>query len=165
VPSYRGHLLGGLLFFALSTNLPFLNRIMHHPSLLTFAGGLLICLAGALFPDIDIRSKGRRWLLPVAIALMALSFLHGTVRPIILLITLIVIARQTKHRSLTHNPFFLLAFPALLLLVLLPPWALHHSITHYGYLLFVSGAFSHLILDYAPRWWRAKKKAGWLRWK
>src|SRR5438445_6777467 len=60
MPGYKGHLVGGtvafgLLFFAL------VGVVVRQPSMLIAGEWLLFALAGSLFPDIDIKSKGQKY--------------------------------------------------------------------------------------------------------
>jgi len=60
MPGYKGHLVGGtvaygLLFFGL------VGVVVKQPSMLTAGEWLLFALAGSLFPDIDIKSKGQKY--------------------------------------------------------------------------------------------------------
>ncbi len=54
--NYRGHIKGGFVAFALII----LFALPHyHPSALTMLEWLLFTIAGSLFPDVDIKSKGQ----------------------------------------------------------------------------------------------------------
>ncbi|MGC2310143.1 MAG: hypothetical protein WA432_00805 [Candidatus Babeliaceae bacterium] len=55
MPSYKGHLLGGLVVYSIA--LLFMATTL---SWLTKGEWLLCTLFGALFPDIDIKSKGQK---------------------------------------------------------------------------------------------------------
>jgi hypothetical protein len=66
MPSYRVHLIGGFL-----TYLAVLQGIKHMDiSGFVIAQGLLFCLLGALFPDIDVKSKGQKIFYSILLCLL-----------------------------------------------------------------------------------------------
>lgn len=152
--SYKGHTVGALLMF-----LPVaVWCIAMHWSLGLVAGGLGAMLLGALFPDVDTASKGRRLLLMVLVGVAFLLYVWHFYAAASLVgaagMTLVIGAR---HRGLFHNFYFLsmLAGGAVV--------AGRYWFPQYSFLLvtgggfFIYGCWSHLVLDYGIRrsfWWR-----------
>ena len=73
MPGYRGHLVGGgvtyfILLYILS---------IYNPDPSIMAQGLIFCLVGALFPDIDIKSMGQKYFYIALIFLLAFCLLYG----------------------------------------------------------------------------------------
>ena len=56
MPNYKGHIVGGTV-----TYLVVLQVIKHaQPNIHVVLQGLVFCLLGSLFPDIDVKSKGQK---------------------------------------------------------------------------------------------------------
>ena len=56
MPNYKGHIAGGVI-----TYLVVLYCIKYtNPSVHTVLQGLVFCLFGSLFPDVDVKSKGQK---------------------------------------------------------------------------------------------------------
>lgn len=117
-------------------------------SIIVLSLSLVCVIAGSLFPDIDIKSKGQKLfyglMAPAYIFLCAqgqyaLCFLVGLFAFLPILST---------HRGLFHRLWFIIAFAAL--------WgfAFAHVLPHYTDLIFMCaiffmlGSLSHLVLDF-----------------
>ena len=150
--NYPGHLCGGIVAFCipLALGIPALLG----QSLTSYSLGLwlALCLFGALFPDIDIHSKGRiLWyrLLFVAALLMLYFERHHLFTPLVILA---IAPFCLTHRGITHRWWFVIVVP------LLCAWGIGREYTQWyqpaltGALFFIAGALSHLALDYGPRW-------------
>src|SRR5882724_10040377 len=74
MPGYKGHLVGGAAVYVL-----FLCCIIGvvKPSLLMASEWLIFTLAGALFPDVDIKSKGQKYFYFVVFAIFMLLAWKG----------------------------------------------------------------------------------------
>jgi len=57
MPNYKGHLAGGVVTYCVVL----CALVGTAPSFMTAGEWLLFTLAGALFPDIDIKSKGQKY--------------------------------------------------------------------------------------------------------
>lgn len=144
MPGYKGHLIGGAL--AAFVLIFVLASCYVVPVPLLFVG-FGCALLGALFPDIDIKSKGQklffRFLFFVAL-IFALKA-HETalaVIGVVMIIPLIV-----RHRGLTHQWWFVIGFPVCV--ALLGGWyapTLQQPL-FFNAAFFIIGALSHLMLD------------------
>lgn len=155
MPNYQGHLVGGAICAA-----PLLVATHYayplHP--LWGISLLLSCMLGALFPDVDTKSKGQRIYYYTLTALIIVLAFERKFDYILLLLPIILLPLIVRHRGLFHKLWFILAvmagatfyacasWPALKLLIVL------HS------LFFTAGAISHLYLDlgFKRLWWQFK---------
>lgn len=149
--NYRGHLFGGIVAYALpvAAGVPaLLGRGLTPQNLVVW---LLCSVAGALFPDIDIHSQGRKlWYRGLLIAACGIIFTEKwfLTTP---LVALAIFPRCLTHRGLTHRWWFLLLAPLATAYSIGHFYPHLHSIAFSGALFFIFGAISHLILDYGPR--------------
>ncbi|MCB9493476.1 MAG: metal-dependent hydrolase [Epsilonproteobacteria bacterium] len=151
MPNYRTHLIGGAFtYMAICCLLVFTQK--HYS--LNFAQlllGLYLSLLGSIFPDIDIRSRMQRLFLLFVSPIFFTAIIYQQWKLLIILSASILFITLVKHRSLTHNIWFILGLP---LCIALPTIAYTRLATHVVFLMyifFVFGALSHRFLDYGPR--------------
>lgn len=165
MPGYKGHLVGGIiafgiLFFGLMSVV-----FIQQQSYMTVGKWLFFTLAGALFPDIDVKSKGQKYFYYVAlICLMTLAY-QQCFQMLTCFSFVMIIPMLVKHRGIFHSPRFVIAVPLLVWIVvasLLPAQSLHLFVDT---LFFIVGALSHLWLDFGTRQflWRLlpRRKKRW----
>lgn len=149
--SYRGHVWGGLLFFVpLIIVLVFFFELYKQPlpTLLAQVAILLgITLLFALFPDIDIKSKGQRifYLIFFCVDLVLIVTNHWREAAFLGLFAMLPLL--TEHRGWTHSFWAALIIPLPFLLV--PIW-FAKSGWKAGlpyYLAAVAGYLSHRFMD------------------
>ncbi|MFN3385242.1 MAG: metal-dependent hydrolase [Candidatus Thermochlorobacter sp.] len=149
--SYRGHIWGGLLFFVpLIILLVFFFELYKQPlpMLLAQVAILLsITLLFALFPDIDIKSKGQRifYLIFFCVDLVLIVTNHWREAAFLGLFAMLPLL--TEHRGWTHSFWAALIIPLPFLLV--PIW-FAKSGWKAGlpyYLAAVAGYLSHRFMD------------------
>lgn len=143
MPQFKSHLIGGLILYVLVLFLFSLGSF----SFATHLYWLSATLAGSLFPDIDIRSKGQHLFLKIlALLLIVCLFLQAYV-PVIMILFFMLIPLVMPHRGLFHDIWFitiLCAFIDLLLIFFIPDRAKSIITTS---LFFLLGVVSHLLLD------------------
>lgn len=148
MPNYKDHLAGGAIAFAcvLVAVTPY-----KHPVLLTTTEWLLCSLAGSLFPDIDIKSKGQKYfyfmILITLITLLATR--NFTLFAIISIIALIPLL--TKHRGLFHRTWLIIGLPLLVWHITTIKYSILRELLFYDTIFFIAGALSHLWLDLGLR--------------
>lgn len=144
MPGYQSHLAGGAIVFAatLVCIVPYTQ-----PTILSAGEWLLFALAGSLFPDIDIKSKGQKyfyWM--IILLLLILTYTHRFI-PLAIISIVSMIPLISKHRGLFHRAWFVIAAPLGIWYVL----CLHYPYIKTALLLditfFIAGALSHLWLD------------------
>ncbi len=140
---YRGHLLGGLAAYLLViVAIGLYTKLFQH-----HFPGLLAALAGSLFPDIDIRSKGQRLFLKLLFLVILCCLLLRASLPLMVLLFFSVLPIVFPHRGLFHDIIFVTV------LSLTAAGSLIYVIPHRIELIvivtffFLVGVLSHLILD------------------
>ncbi len=149
--SYKGHLFGGVLFF-----IPFvyaLGILFDYDDLPTWQYALqLVILFGitllfALFPDVDIKSKGQKIFYWIFLLLDLVLIVRGLWREAAFLGLFAMTPLISKHRGWTHSFWAALLIP--LPFIILPMWYAHADWTT-GlpyYLAAVTGNLSHRFMD------------------
>ena len=147
MPGYRGHLVGGVIAFGL-----LLYALKHlHPTPFMAAEWLACSLAGSLFPDIDVKSKGQKLFYWLILILFMLLFYHGRTKVIVGLSFAAVTPMLVRHRGIFHRLWFVIAIPfatAWYLGILYPVYA-RKALFDAGF--FCVGVLSHLWLDLGLR--------------
>lgn len=142
--NYRQHLFGGLVAFGAVC---YFVRA-YNPPLLTLAEWCLCALMGALFPDVDIKSKGQKYF--YTILLITFIVLVGQ-KKLFLVSCMSIIALVpllTRHRGLFHNVFFVIGFPFAVWFVLSMSHPVYAPVLLNHVIFFVAGQLSHLVLDF-----------------
>jgi len=143
--NYKGHLAGGL--FAYFIVLYFIIAAQTI-SLATGFEWLLFTLAGALFPDVDIKSKGQKIFYYVMLVLMLVLIVHNQTQTLVIVAILAMVPLLVRHRGIFHKLGFVLLVP-LIIGVLLCSQVPHCSrVIMHDVLFFIAGAISHLWLDF-----------------
>lgn len=147
MPGYKGHLAGGVVTYALGL---YLLR-SHCPSAFVAVQWLGCTLAGALFPDIDVKSKGQKYFYWVVLALFGLFIYQKHYVLLSVASVASVIPMLARHRGVFHRISFIvgLSFGVWLLVHIYAP-SLSSKILYYN-LFFAAGALSHIMLDFGPR--------------
>jgi membrane-bound metal-dependent hydrolase YbcI (DUF457 family) len=151
MPKYKTHLAGGfitfiLVVFALQF---FISRQALGISIPNSILYLFFCLLGALFPDIDTKSRIQKLLyyplfLAIIVAILLKNWLLLSVLAIIAMIPIL-----SNHRHLTHRIWFVILIPFCVTSLIIMNLNKQSNILIMNcYLFFVSGAISHLLLDF-----------------
>lgn len=162
--SYRGHLVGGAVTFLLVqqgtqffVKAPPSTMGGTSPKGLIF--GLTFCLLGSLFPDIDTKSVGQRifYMMLTCIIVATIAMERWNLLSVLSLLGLFPLL--VHHRGIIHTVWFVTLAPLPIPLIIMynaPKLFLQGDLI-YAYLYFVSGALSHLLLDYGI--WKSLKRA------
>ena len=144
MPGYRGHLGGGVIAYGCLFALIWSPQI----ALPLACEWFLFTLLGALFPDIDIKSKGRNVFYKILLCIAAFLLYKQRILPLIWIGIISLLPLFVKHRGIFHSLFFLtiLSLCAIFIsMICLPSCS---AIIAWDALFFFAGAFSHLILDF-----------------
>lgn len=141
--NYRGHLLGGLGVYALAV--VFLS--LKGASFSTHMYLLSATLSGALFPDIDIKSKGQRLFLKILVLLLLFCLVMQAYIPFVMLLMIALFSCIIPHRGLFHNFGFIMILTALIALFMGYVVPAKAFIIFQMSSFFLAGVVSHLILD------------------
>ena len=145
MPGYQGHTAGGIATFALTVWALSVVDPTLRISLYVLPFCLSLTIMGALFPDIDIHSKGQKILyrfLAFAIPIAALLNLWWVLTGLLMLS---VFPYIVKHRGITHNLWVILSIPAVPYFAHVGPY---HKIIMLCTIFFTAGALSHIVLDF-----------------
>lgn len=144
MPNYQGHLVGGALFSA-----PLLVATHYfyplHP--VYFLSLMITGMLGALFPDVDTKSKGQRIYYYALTALVIMLALERKFDYILLLLPVILLPLIVRHRGLFHKLWFILAVMAGGTFYACASWPALKMVIILHSMFFTVGAFSHLYLD------------------
>ncbi len=152
MPGYRTHIVGGII-----TSMTILGFLaygfgMHFTfSTTEFSVILLSSSAGALFPDIDTKSKGHYYFYLLMGVFVVYSIIHKYWSLLSGLSLISIFPSLFVHRGITHQVWFVVLAP------LSVPYFTHlwnkplYPLAKVGYCFFVIGALSHLLLDFGPR--------------
>lgn len=151
MPNYRGHLVGGACAFVL---LCFPLQATARP-VTTLIEWFFCALFGALFPDIDTKSKGQLLFYRLMIVVMGLlcmqqRFMVAAGTGLFCMLPMIV-----RHRGLFHNYLFMTTLLLLIAFLVFTYKPSIFNIIAYDLLFFSAGLYSHLFLDFRP-WKRLK---------
>ncbi len=141
---FKGHIVGGFIAWLLIGLVAF----SYARSPVTAAVWLLCAFAGALFPDVDIKSKGQKLFYFSLIPLYIFLLLKGFVLPALLLAFAAFIPLISHHRGLFHAWWFLLIVPSSVALAIISYLPAFKVQVLFSLLFFIAGAFSHLWLDF-----------------
>lgn len=150
MPGYRAHIACAVLLYGLLI----LCIGVLFKSYVVLGGGLCAIVAGALFPDIDTKSKGQHYLYWLyAATLVALLFLcwYSPQRlwiDLIICLAVITIAPMLgRHRGITHAPPFIILLGTGIWIISAGfcPQYTPQLLFYSG--CFVLGALSHIWLD------------------
>ncbi len=144
MPNYKGHLVGGIIAYGV---LFFAVFAAQKPSLLIAGEWLLFTLAGALFPDIDIKSKGQKYFYYVVLLFFIIIAARQQFKTLACCSFIIISPMLVRHRGIFHNPLFVIIMPLLV-------WVfIGRALPHISQqlfcdtLFFIMGALSHIWLD------------------
>lgn len=147
MPGYKGHLVGGAVIYAIGL---FLLQSLH-PAWTTMAEWLLFAFAGALFPDIDIKSKGQKVFYRILLIVFGVLLIKGRFQIFILISMLAVVPMIVRHRGMFHKLWFVVGFPSLVAIGITAYFPHYCAIVLYDVSFFIAGAISHLWLDVGLR--------------
>lgn len=148
MPGYRGHLSGGAVTFSILLLL--VSRVCN-PTFLTMVEWLGLCLAGSLFPDIDIKSKGQKYFYWVAFLIIIFLALKRRFDILVLVSLISIIPMLVRHRGLFHRAWFIIALPLLLWHLISMQFPAFRTMLLFDVIFFIAGALSHLWLDLGLR--------------
>ena len=106
--NYKGHVAGGVVAFAMLV--AFINTSTC--SWMRLAEWFVFALGGALFPDIDIKSKGQKIFYRLLLIAMLFLLLQQRIIPVLFLGVTGVLPMVVKHRGIFHHPWFIVLLSA-----------------------------------------------------
>ena len=144
MPSYKEHLVGGTVSFG--AMLLIVSR-WYYPTAPTTIEWLFCSLAGSLFPDIDIKSKGQKyfyWCILIALVIISIKKRFDI---LVGCSVISVMPMLVKHRGIFHRLWFVIGFPLLFWFLISLQFPQLRLMILLDVIFFISGAVSHLWLD------------------
>ncbi|OGB86261.1 hypothetical protein A3J41_00455 [candidate division TM6 bacterium RIFCSPHIGHO2_12_FULL_38_8] len=143
MPSYRVHLVGGFATYAIILQL----MKSAKPTIATVLQGLVFCLLGALFPDIDVKSKGQKVFYSLLFLLLLYLIMQEKYCMFVVMSFLGIIPILVRHRGIFHHIWFLMAVTCAGSLIV-KSWCGHYEqIMLSNCWFFFAGTVSHVLLD------------------
>lgn len=145
MPNYKGHIIGGIIAYSILLTI----TALIYQSVTGFAAaeGFICTLAGSLFPDIDIKSKGQKlFYMIILISLIAL-FLFDRLRLASYISIASLAPLLVPHRGLFHRLWFIIGLSSFIALIFWQRFPLYKEQIVFDTIFFVGGAISHLWLD------------------
>ncbi len=143
--NYKGHLAGGIFVYLLGIYFVIQARSI---SLVLALEWLLFTLAGALFPDIDIKSKGQKLFYWILFFLSMILLLLNHIQALIILGFIGLTPLLVRHRGIFHSLWFVLLIPSLVAFFVCMYVPNCSRIIVFDTIFFIAGAISHLWLDF-----------------
>lgn len=149
MPGYKTHLSFGFLTF-LGLVYILITKVVFTLPFPIILLGALSCLLGSIFPDIDTTSKMQRVFYIFSAFFILFSLFTGNLVLFLSFSSISVLLLILKHRTITHNFFFLSGISLIL------PFFAHFTSKSPTFLRntvitaisFGIGAFSHIFLDF-----------------
>ncbi len=144
MPGYKGHIVGGIGAFSLT--LMFISK-SYPPTHATALQWFFVTILGALFPDIDIKSKGQGIFYRIIFLSLVLFYCKKdwklfTATSFIALLPVLV-----RHRGIFHKTWFVVAVPFVLAYTAAASFPAYKTMFLINATFFAVGALSHLFLD------------------
>jgi membrane-bound metal-dependent hydrolase YbcI (DUF457 family) len=146
MPNYRGHLVGGFAAFVCVA-----YWVPVQATLSTLLEWLMFTFAGALFPDVDIKSKGQKLFYSFLFMGFVYLIINNHLHEVAFLSVVAFVPLLVKHRGLFHQLWFVILFPALIGMSVAGYFPRYAHIVYYDTLFFIIGSVSHLLLDLGLR--------------
>jgi len=141
---FKGHLAGGFAAWLVVGLVAF----SYCTSPLMAVLSLLSAELGALFPDVDIKSKGQKLFYLGLIPIYIFLLLKGFVLSALLVAFAAFIPLISHHRGLFHSWWFLMILPSSIAIALISYFPAMKFDVLVLLLFFIAGALSHLWLDF-----------------
>lgn len=147
MPGYKGHLVGGCVVYGALISVMYTRC----PSQVVALGWLVCALAGSLFPDIDVKSKGQNYFYWLVLCIAIFFLFKRQLQSLAVLSIVSIIPMLVRHRGIFHRWWFIVvvAMGAGGLVCLYVP--IYSRDVFLNVLFFIAGAFSHLWLDVGLR--------------
>ncbi|MEX0849476.1 MAG: metal-dependent hydrolase [Candidatus Dependentiae bacterium] len=147
MPGYKGHLMGGAAAFGATFALVSIVNIMPKQDPFIIASCFVAVMAGSLFPDIDVKSKGQNVFYWLILGLFVYFFYKKQFVTLAYVAIVATLPMLVKHRGLFHNIWFIVGALGTLC-YLLTGYLPHYDKTIILHtIFFIAGAVSHLWLD------------------
>jgi hypothetical protein len=147
VPQYKEHIIGSVAAYAAVL----LVCSLYEAPTVSLLEWLAWAIAGGLFPDIDIKSKGQKYAYRLFAGGTVYLAMQEKFRLLAALCLIACFPLTVKHRGIFHELWFIIALVATVVVMMTSCYPLHAHRILVCALFFIAGAISHLWLDMGPR--------------
>jgi membrane-bound metal-dependent hydrolase YbcI (DUF457 family) len=149
MPNYKKHLVGGVGVWA---TLLMLMQQVYVVSLLSASEWLICSLAGSLFPDIDIKSKGQKYFYRVILLVFIFLIIQQQFVLLAPCSIMAIVPLLVRHRGIFHRLWFVILCPLAFWYIACLSSPVMSRPLLFDVIFFIAGAISHLWLDFG--FWR-----------
>ena len=144
MPGYKAHIVGGVVTFsALSFVLN--GYLQSTPAMAMQLLGATIL--GALFPDVDIKSKGQGIFYKGMLVCLVLLLWKKQAYLFVIMSFLALVPVLVRHRGLFHQVWFVILMPIGIAFMVGQSFPIYNVVLLKTACFFCAGALSHIILD------------------
>jgi hypothetical protein len=144
MPGYKAHIVGGVVTFAAISF--FLNSYVQPVPAVAFQW-LGATILGALFPDVDIKSKGQGIFYKGMLVCLLLLLWKRQAYLFVIMSFLALVPVLVRHRGLFHQIWFVIVMPLGIAFIVGQSFPLYTVVLLQTACFFSVGALSHIILD------------------
>ncbi len=144
MPGYKAHIVGGVMTFAAISFV--LNNYLQPLPVVAFQW-LGATILGALFPDVDIKSKGQGIFYKGMLVCLVLLLWKRQAYLFVIMSFLALVPVLVRHRGLFHQVWFVIIMPLGIAFLVGQSFPVHSIALLQTASFFCAGALSHLILD------------------
>lgn len=146
MPGYRTHMGGGVLAY-IGLIILVSTYFVYRPSFFLALEWFFCCVAGSLFPDIDIKSKGQLIFYRVMAICLVYFLWKGKMAAFVWASLLSMVPLLVRHRGLFHKIWFV-GFVAFVSVLALSHWyPAYQKMLIIDACFFFAGAVSHILFD------------------
>jgi hypothetical protein len=152
MPGYRVHLVGGAIAAVLALSLLVVAGCLSvQQDYLLMLYSFMSALAGALFPDIDVKSKGQNYFYWIVFLLLLYYYSEQQFDRCAGIALICTLPLLTKHRGILHNIWFLILLIGSCMALVVTYCKAHVAMLCPILSFFLLGMISHLWLDLGIR--------------
>ena len=147
MPGYKFHILGGVATFS-----GLMMLCCHYGVPITpfiMLQWLAATILGALFPDVDIKSKGQGIFYKGMLFFLLFLFWTKQFHLFVIMSFLALVPLLVRHRGVFHRPWFVVVLPLSVAFITGIVFPVHGVLFFYNACFFSAGALSHILLDRA----------------
>lgn len=143
MPGYRGHLVGGVITYAVTM------QVLKYaqPNAHVILQGLVCCLLGSLFPDVDVKSKGQKVFYYLLLSFLLYCLFAHKWRMFVMASVLGVTPLLVRHRGIFHEVWFLLLVTLAMMVAVTSLQKAYEPVLLSNCFFFFAGCLSHVFLD------------------
>lgn len=144
MPGYKAHIVGAVATFA---GISFMMSSYMQPTPAVAFQCLGATILGALFPDVDIKSKGQGIFYKGMLLCLVLLLWKRQAYLFVIMSFLALVPVLVRHRGLFHRPWFVVVIPLTIAFLVGQSFPVHSEMLLKTTCFFCVGALSHLVLD------------------